>query len=170
MTTSDWIALGALIVSGVSLAVSLLKDWFTSKAQKIEDAIDRHVQNKMANAQERMVELVETRIAEQKVAANEAEKPSVTAKFSNQKIIFFNHGKSRAVDVSFTVVDKTIDGRNSPFVNGDLEIPFKIEPNSRRSFHCQQHSSAVRLPFTIDIEWKDEDGREFSNAGVVIAR
>lgn len=170
MATSDYIALGSLIIAFASLAISLFKDWFTGSKQEIENSIDRHVQNKMAVAQQRMVELIETKIVEKRLAEKEAVKPRVTAKYLGRKIHFFNSGKSKAVEVSFEVTSHELNDGNSPFDKSQiLQFPISIEARGTRTFICCQNSSTIRLPFTIDIHWSDENDREYINRGVEVA-
>ena len=165
LNTSDWIALAALLFPAFSLVVSLFKDYFTSRDQKIEQAIDRHVQEKMSQAQHRIAESMEQEAALADANREEAAKPFVTAIYRDKRIHFLNNGQSKAISVCVTITDSQ-SGR-SPFV--DLDTMFDIEPNATRAFHCTQTSSTIKRPFTIDITWSDASGREYQNVGVTIA-
>ncbi|GAA5511204.1 hypothetical protein [Novipirellula caenicola] len=164
LTTSDWIAVAALGVSVLALIVSIFKDYFTSRNQKIEQSIDRHVQEKMSQAQRRIVELMEKQNSRVETETQQSNRPRVTARYSNKRIHFSNNGNTKAVSVDLTIVEQS---GNSPFV--DLDTPFDIEPHGHRSFHCTQTSSTIKRPFKIDITWSDEWGRDYEKLGVTIA-
>ena len=163
-TKSDLIALGALAISGFTLLYTIFKDSVTGREQKIEDSIDRHIQSKMSDSHEKIADIVEQRFLQSQAASLAAVKPNVTARFSNGKVYFRNNGKSRAVAVEFEIVGS---GGNSPFVG--LDMPFNVESGGSRSFTCTQNSSALRMPFQINIRWTDDAGREYKNDGVTIA-
>lgn len=138
ITISDWIALGSALVSLVALVMSFLTD---RKAKKLDLLLK---QQQLIKQQQEEVENLKA-----DVEVNVVEMP----RGQNNKLMFYNKGKSAAYQVNFQLPLDTEN--NISFLMSDKYLPYpKLMP--------QQNFEVVYVDFgntphqTVEITWDDD--------------
>lgn len=143
MEVSDIIALGSLLVA----VIALIKSFISDRKVKAMDLLLKKRELNKAN-------LEDDEIRKADIEVNVVE----TAKGSNNKLRFYNKGKSTAYNVSFEITsDEGIDAITLHIQQDYLPYP-KLLPQQNFDIYFNNYGDAPHQ--TIMIKWEDDYGKE----------